>query len=158
MKKGFAKGILGIGVLSTFLAACSTEKLSPIPQISNPRITDSQIHVGERLQDTLLLSFEFQDGDGDISGSLASLFFKNELDSGAQVIPYPFPEIQDGTIDPDKGAKGTAVIILASTAPIFPVLDSLTLRDTVRFSYYMKDEKGNQSNTLTTPNIILLNP
>ncbi len=158
MKKGFAKGILGIGISAAFLAACSTEKLPPIPQISNPQITKNEIHVGTRLQDTILLSFEFKDGDGDVSGSRASLFFKNDLDSGASVIPYPFPEIPDGTIDPDKGAKGAAFVILASTAPVFPVLDSMTLRDTVRFSFYIKDEKGNQSNTLTTPDIILLNP
>ena len=152
-----------MGLVSTCLLACSRERLSPIPQISNPQLTDSEIHVGSLLQDTLrqdtlVLSFKFEDGDGDVNGPQASLFFKNELDSGAQVIPYPFPEIADGTIDPDKGAKGTAIVILASTAPIFPVLDSATLRDTVQFSYYMRDEKGNQSNTLTTPPIILLNP
>lgn len=158
MQKGFSKGIWVLAVATALLTACSTEKLSPTPQISNPSVSNEEIHVGERLQDSIVLSFDFSDGDGDVSGSRASLFFKNDLDPTAMVVPYPFPEIADGTIDPDKGATGTAYVILASTAPVFPILDSMTLRDTVRLSYYIKDEKGNQSNTLTTPDLILLNP
>ncbi len=160
MKKGFVKGGFAIAVLGFGLAACNAKKLSPIPQISNPRLSDSLIHVGLMREDTdtLLLTFDFEDGDGDISGSIASLFFQEELDSGAQLIPYPFPEIQEGTIDPDKGARGAAYVVIPATAPLFPVLDSAVTRDTVRFRYYLKDAAGNQSNTLITPNIILLNP
>lgn len=125
--------------------------------LSIDKDTISQSALGK---DTLIVSFQFTDGDGNLgrNGQLADIFL---IDSRLGVVQDSFkiPTI------PEKGTKngidGQAQVLFKSTCCIFPdgtppcKTSSAHPLDSFQLGIYIKDRKDNTSNTITTPYIYL---
>lgn len=145
-------------LLAGFLfAACQKSgKNSPYPQISFKYLTPDSVKAG-LFSDTAYFAFDFYDGDGDIGTSDRSttIYMIDSRDSSLR--RYPFPYLSDPEAhDPNKGTEGSCLVILQG-ATLIPRPDSLhtNFGDTVRFSTYIIDDAGNESNRFTTPNLYI---
>ncbi len=145
-------------------AGCKKElKYSKIPHIefdSFKIIRDQQDSLSTVVGDNITINIKFQDGDGDIglgindivpseydyilnvfakrNGVFVSLFF----DSGH------IPKLTtDNVVGPIDGIL-SRMIFIEHNSPILP-------NDTVRFDVKIKDRAKNESNSITTPSIIV---
>lgn len=133
--------------------ACRKDTVSKIPHIALTEFlpVDSMI-VGV---DTVLIVFNFQDGDGDISNDTGSgIYLKDMRFDTAPFIRTPFPKITPATIeDPTKGLTGTCTFY---PDPPTQRLDSLhSISDTLVYQLYITDRAGHKSNVLTTRPLIM---
>lgn len=145
----------------TFLGACTQAPDFPKePVISNIQINKTILKQGLGDQDSLLVSFDFTDGDGDVGreDSLSITFIDNRDDSVSDQFSIPFvPEAGSG-----NGIEGTIYVRMKTTCCIFasgqPPCNPSTSEPTniVSFTVFIKDRSGNESNRLRTPDITLL--
>ncbi|MBA3827522.1 MAG: hypothetical protein H0X33_01155 [Taibaiella sp.] len=137
------------------LASCRKNNASKIPHISTLSIAPDSI-IGGSSGDTVYLSFHFTDGDADLGNNQNTTnydIYIKDLRTNT-VTGYFFPSIPSQIEDPNVGLEGDCRIKLLA-AFIIPRPDHLLL-DTVRYEVYIKDKAQNESNHLTTPNIIIL--
>jgi hypothetical protein len=135
---------------------------SDIPFIEFESISKDTLNQGIFQQDSLIVKFRFQDGDGDIGR-------KNQADTN----DIFFIDIRTGTLDntfgipeiPPEGAangvKGEVRIVLFSTCCIYtdgtdPCNPNPSVPfDTLQYKIYITDQAGNKSNEILTTPIIL---
>lgn len=158
------KGLLVLGVLTTLFAACQkSSNNSPYPQISFKSLTPDSVIAGSSTGG-VQLSFDYMDGDGDLGSPVKPgqtpppdtyIYLIDSRDSAKR--RYLFPEISNEDAHNTKdGITGNFVVsIFAST--LIPRLDTLhfTKGDTVKFTTYIVDEAGHESNRFTSPNIYI---
>ncbi len=155
--------ILFISVILIFDGCKREQKYSDTPHIEfdSFEITRNQLNPDNlTMGDYLVIKIKFQDGDGDLgianndssssgdnyileifqkqSGAFESLFF----DSGQ----YPYLST-DNVVGPIDGTLSRTIFIPHSS-PIVP-------NDTLRFDITILDRALNESNTITTPSIIV---
>ena len=127
--------------------------------VSNSKDTLNQ---GIFQQDSLIVKFKFQDGDGDIGRTSQqaanNIFFIDER-TGTLDNTFGIPEIpQEGAAN---GVKGEVRIVLFSTCCIysdgsFPCMPNPAVPlDTVQYRIYIMDQAGHKSNEILTTPIIL---
>ncbi len=139
--------VLMFGALS-----CRKEtKYSPIPAIKFMSLSPDSVQAGSDA--TVLVKFEFEDGDGDIGFEQDNVFF---IDSRfpSDTVPFRIPIIPD-RFNPESGIKG---IIQVEYEAAFLLLrpDSLHLNnDTLQWSIFMRDKAGHPSNLITTSSLVL---
>jgi hypothetical protein len=129
-----------------FMTACEKTSMQSKPVLKINSISSSQISAGDDLQIKLQLS----DQEGDF---LDTIWFKktttrclrsNFTDSSLLQIPTDLPRT--------KNFSGELVITLNYSVALQPRCFS---SDTAVFSFWMKDEKGNKSDTVKTSSIII---
>ena len=140
--------LLSIAVLST--SCKKNANVSKIPSITFRSMEPQTVKAGS--DTTVLIKFNFEDGDGDIGFGTPNLFFRDSRDTIWS--PFLIPNIPD-RFNPESGLKG---IIQVEYEAAFLLLrnDSLHLNnDTLHWDIYMKDKAGNVSNIITTPELYL---
>lgn len=120
-----------------------------------PKIKFKSLNITEVIPgiDTLLVTFEYEDGDGDIGVKDGDTSTNTWLVDRRTQFPYvyqlPFVN-QKGN---SNSISGTIWITVSpftmNCRPDHPILD------TISYDIYIKDRDGNISNTITTPDIVL---
>jgi len=133
------------------------------PRIEFIGMTQDTLKQGNFQQDSLIVVFKFEDGDGDIGRTDQepenNVFFIDER-TGTLDNTFGIPEIpQEGA---GNGVEGEIRILLFSTCCIYPDgSDPCTINenfpvDSLRYRIYIKDRAGHVSNEIVTPTITLL--
>lgn len=112
--------------------------------------------------DSLFLTINFKDGDGDFGGNNQVTEHIVIIDNrtGEVFDRFKLPEIP--TIGAQNGIEGEIQVKLFTTCCIFPGLIPPCVNppdyptNDLSFDIYMFDDAGNQSNTITTGSITLL--
>jgi len=125
-------------------------------------ISKDTLDQGIFQQDSLVVRFSFQDGDGDIGKTEQdpqnNIFFIDER-TGTQDNTFGIPMIpEEGAAN---GVEGEIRVLLFSTCCIYSDgADPCTINeqfplDTVQYRIYIKDRAGHKSNEILTTPIIL---
>jgi hypothetical protein len=140
-----------IAIISLIAVSCNKKhKYDNIPKLTFSKLSQNSVQAGS--DTTLLISFLFEDGDGNIGFGTNNLFLKDSRDT--QWLPYTIPVIPE-KFNPDNGLAGV-MIVDYEAAFLLLRSDSLHLEsDTLTWDIYMKDQAGNVSNTITTSPLIL---
>jgi hypothetical protein len=143
----FAKigGLLG---LSAIMVSCSKDNLPKEPLLKFKSVN----WLSTIRRDTILLEFEFQDGDADLdaSGKKPSIFCRDARFDSTTFTGYPFPEFDGRIKDPKKGLTGTCKFYIDGSMPGVPNQPG----DSAKFELYIVDEAGHKSNRITTNSIL----
>ncbi len=138
-------------LISVGLGACSKQKqrYSSTPNIEFKGSNPDSVKAGVS-EDTLFISFRFTDGDADLGNDPASgnydIFLTDERDN--TIYTFFFPNIPDNIRNPERGMEGTCTFFLSAAFMI--LRPDRPDGDTTRYSLYIKDRAGNQSNTIYT--------
>jgi hypothetical protein len=135
---------------------------SDIPFIEFISISKDTLNQGIFQQDSLLVKFRFQDGDGDIGRtnqqSTNNIFFIDER-TGTLDNTFGIPEIPpEGA---GNGVEGEVRIVLFSTCCIYNdgsdpcTINAAMPYDTIRYRIYITDQANHKSNEILTDPIIL---
>ncbi len=113
--------------------------------------------------DSTLVTLSFTDGDGDIGrkDTISDIFITDSRDGNVTKGRIPFvPEL-----GASNGIKGEISVVIDNSCCIFPPPDTLYSGcfdvlpnhpyDEVKYSIYIVDRKGNQSNTVELPPIYI---
>jgi hypothetical protein len=148
--------ILLLLLISGGYAGCSKKQsgFAKEPHIEYRGISTRRIQAGSS-KDTLFISFRFRDGDADLGNDATSgnydIFLTDERDG--MLYTFFFPRISDDVRNPERGMEGECTFFLLGAfitlRPDHPDLD------TVRYSLYIRDRAGNQSNTVYTEDVYL---
>ena len=127
---------------------------SEIPHINFLALQPDSVRPGS-LKDTLYLSFDFTDGNGDLGNDPASgnydVFLKDSRDTAFPIMRYFFPPIPDDARDPIEGLRGQGVITIRGvTIPIRTDTLHALHGDTLTLDMWIKDQAGHSSDTITT--------
>ena len=141
--------------------ACKKASNSPIPYIEFIKLSPDTAKGGSP-KDTLFLTFNFSDGDGDLGNDPAQgnydVFLRDSRDSLIDVLHFPFPEIPADAIDPVDGINGSgSIALIPSAINLIPRQDTLHKfhGDTLTYQMWIKDKAQNMSNVVTTTPIYL---
>lgn len=137
------------------MGACSKQKrYSDTPYIEFKGSSPDSLRAGAS-EDTLFISFRFTDGDADLGNDPASgnydIFLTDQRDN--TIYTYFFPNIPDIIRNPEKGMEGTCTFFLLAAFMI--LRPDRPDGDTARYSLYIKDRAGNQSNTIYTNSVYI---
>lgn len=133
------------------------------PSIEFMGLSKDTIRQGIFQEDSLFVTFRFEDGDGDLGRTDQepdnNIFFIDER-TGTLDNTFAIPTLPaDGA---GNGVEGQIRILLFSTCCIYPdgsdpcVPNDQYPLDTVQYRIYIKDRAGHTSNEILTPPIILL--
>lgn len=142
---------------------CVTPPEYPIvPAIEYLRMTKDTLPRGS-MSDSTLVTLSFTDGDGDIGrkDTVSDIFITDNRDGNVTPGRIPFvPEL-----GASNGIKGEISVVIDNSCCIFPPPDTLYdgcfdvlpqhPYDAVIYSIYIKDRKGNMSNTVELPPIYI---
>ena len=107
-------------------------------------------------KDTVSISFRVVDGNGDITHGDPNkgydIYLKDSR-TGSD-IQFMFPEIPEGTIDPNEGVNAVCTINIYAALFLLVRPDHVT-GDTLTYDIYVKDKADNISNIITTPKIYI---
>ncbi|HUR30747.1 MAG TPA: hypothetical protein VMZ69_04905 [Saprospiraceae bacterium] len=132
------------------------------PFIEFLTISKDTLQQGIFMEDSLIVRFRFEDGDGDIGrldqGALNNIFFIDER-TGTIDNTFGIPAIpQEGA---GNGVEGEVKIVLFTTCCIYndgedPCMPNPSVPyDTVQYRIYIKDQADHKSNEILTTPIIL---
>jgi len=148
-----------------FILSCTKPPHYPNePVIKFNRLSKNTAKAGFGSQDSLLITFDFTDGDGDIGNedNQINVQFK-DLRDDSEFLTYSIPFIP--VRGANNGISGEVSIILELGNPIccftpegigdcFPPF--LVEKDTMVYEIYILDRAGNRSNKILTDSIFLL--
>ena len=140
------KQFLLVVIAALMITACGKDTFQSKPQLFLTSLTSTTIPVGGDLQIFLRLT----DKEGDFKDTLWVKKVTTRCPSSnfSDSILYRIPG------DVPKTANFDGVIKLSFTYAI-ELQPRCTRNDTAVFSFWMKDDKGNQSDTVKTPSIII---
>ena len=156
-------GFMMVLMISGFLATSCIDapSFNDVPELSNPQVllARSPVSGAPGAPDTILLKFDFSDGNGDIGYVLSDSFnippphvFLTFEEFDTTFTQYTIPILPANGGVPD--ITGTVTItILASTGTFFGACLSNPQVNTVTYSVYIKDRSGALSNEITFPTI-----
>lgn len=133
------------------VAGCGTPPdLSPIPSISSPGVNQPVINVKT---DTLFLSFNYEDGDGDLGGDDTANGWIIDSRTGIP-LGYKIPQLNSTEVP--QAISGTIWFTLAPNTGIECDLSPPgRTHDTVSYEIYVRDRAGHESNHIFTQDIYL---
>jgi hypothetical protein len=160
---GFIAAVVGFCALALAFASCvKAPEFSNIPKIEFVGLSKDTMRQGLNQQDSITVSFHFQDGDGDLGRMTESdennvFVFDTRTGLLDNTFGIPFVPAQGSS----NGIEGEVHIKLYSTCCIHPVGDPCTPSaqypvDAVTYQIYITDRAGNSSNLIETPVIVLL--
>jgi hypothetical protein len=152
-------------VMSFCLLSCvGSPDYSAIPNITNITLSKNQMNQSNIFEDSITLTIEFTDGDGDFGSASTS----NEnnifvIDNRTSLLNDAFKAPFIPTQGSGNGVAGKIFIKMYSTCCITDNNPSCCFdnfgcpqSNDLTYSVYIKDRAGNQSNTVITPNITLI--
>lgn len=143
------RSLLIVIVVATLLAACSKDTFKSQPQLTLKSVSTTTVPAFGNLEIVLRLT----DKEGDfkemvyVMKTTTRCPSSNFIDSQLYKIPSDLPRTKN--FDGD--------VVLSFTYP-FELQPRCTRPDTATFRFWMKDAKGNISDTAKTPPIIILRP
>ena len=166
MKKIFSPILLPVAALLLLLAACVQPPDYPVePVITFSALSKNVMYQSKFGQDSVVISFDFTDGDGDLgfSDTAASIFIvdgRDEFDKPPYRIPYINEE------GAGNGISGTIYIVVPTTCCIYPInsgippcdtsMSAPQMTDTVFYKIWIRDRAGHLSNVIETAPITLV--
>lgn len=149
-------------LLFAILVSCTQPPdYPPEPVIEFSRLSRNFMDQGTGLEDSLIVTFSYTDGDGDLGSMNDSLdVFFTDIRIDVIEIPYKLPFVPlQGT---GNGISGEISIQIPTSCCIFPnnvpppcnTLASFP-QDTLVYEIYIKDRAGNESNRILTSDILL---
>jgi hypothetical protein len=160
----FGSKISLLALLAVISWQCLDSPNYPIePQIEFISLSKDTMRQGIFQQDSVIVTFSFQDGDGDLGRTNQepqnNIFF-TDLRTGTVDNTFAIPALpQDGA---GNGVEGTIRILLFSTCCIYndgndPCTPNPDIPlDTVQYKIQITDRAGHVSNEIVTTPIILL--
>ena len=164
MKHSFKYTIIPFLALLFILSCTKPPDYPDEPVIKFNRLSKNTVKAGLSSADSLLITFDFTDGDGNIGNenNEVNVQFKDLRDNSEFLtFSVPFIPVQGA----NNGISGEISIILELGSPICCITPEgigncfapfLISRDTVVYEIYIEDRDGNQSNTIQTDPIFLL--
>lgn len=151
--------ILSFVIVCTVISCINPPDYPPEPQIEFLSITKNIMDQSSLLGDSTLLTFTFQDGDGDLgSDSTINAFVIDKRDgfeARKYVIPFIPPQgAANGISGEISFALYTSCCIYEDNYPPCSTNPNQAL-DTLIYQIYIEDRAGNQSNLIDTEPIIL---
>jgi len=149
--------LLLIAVFIGCVVSCRKGDNSPIPYIELIALSPDTVKGGS-LTDTVDITFNFSDGDGDLGNDVGvyDFFLRDSRDSAIDILRFPFPDIPEEARDPIDGIRGTGAIRLPGH---FIQLRQDTLHtfhgDTLTYEMWITDRASNMSNIVKTPPIYI---
>ncbi|NOT38655.1 MAG: hypothetical protein HOP11_14880 [Saprospiraceae bacterium] len=137
-------------------------QISNIPSLIFVGISRDSMIQGDLNQDSVIVKFSFEDGDGDLGwGSTSSEkdIFVVDKRTGLLLDQFKIPDIPDSNGEP---ISGSMEIRIYTTCCIFPNnIPPCTApiqypRNEIQFEIYAKDRSGNESNRIITNKILLI--
>lgn len=151
--------LTGILVYLTLCACVREESFSEIPEISFIGQTKTVLDQGALMEDSLLIQFDFRDGDGDIgSDDSINVFITDTRQDFATAYKIPLLET-DSDI---RSLEGTVTLLLFTSCCLYddnsqaPCTPSTTQpTDEVIYTIQIRDRAGNLSNVVEMDPITL---
>ncbi len=140
-------------LLSSILmaASCVTPpEYSDIPEIAFDSINVAQATPGI---DSIVVAFTFQDGDGDLGAAEGDTSINAYLVDRRTNFAYNYQIPFINERGNNKAISGTIWITVQSFS--FSCRPNRPLFDTLSYEVYIIDRAGNESNRITTPDIVL---
>jgi hypothetical protein len=143
------RNLLIVIIVATLLAGCSKDTFKSQPQLTLKSVSTTTVPAFGKLEIVLRLT----DKEGDFKDMVYVMKTttrcpsSNFIDSQLYKIPTDLPRTRN--FDGD--------VVLSFTYP-FELQPRCTRPDTATFRFWMKDAKGNISDTAKTPQIIILRP
>mgnify|MGYP000208609480 CR=1 FL=1 len=138
-----------IAFLSLFsllaIGACKKDSMGTKPVIAFKSYSSSPVLANTGMD----ITFDVSDGDGDIENTFnfAAIYDVKPLDTAFESRPMP-------SLDAHKGSKLTAEVILHLISTDFPqIADNPIEKDSVHYLVFIKDDAGNNSDTIATPKV-----
>jgi hypothetical protein len=158
--------ILFFPLLLIFLKCQKAPDFSAIPVISNIKLNTSSITASAN--DSLKISFDFTDGDGDLGYQQGqntnndTTIFVTDKRVGKTDYTYVFDMPYISPKGSYKQISGTFTVYMKSNTGGNNINEvncrpdaAHTLADTVHYTLKIRDRAGHLSNTLTSPNVYL---
>lgn len=159
--------ILALGALSInlMMQSCfSGSGFGDVPEISFVSLSKDTMNQGSLLTDSLVLSFSFRDGNGDIgtSADFGRNIILTDSRTGSTLSQFKTPSLPESGAS--GGIEGIIRLKLFNECCVFPEQDSIPpCSVTTRFPSNMftvdiqiMDDAGNESNVVTSAPITLL--
>lgn len=153
--------ILSVFILF-FLNCSKSDVLSIIPKIEYIGVNKFEMKQGDLNQDTLVLQFKFEDGDGDLGYGTqvtrADIFVKDSRTGNLQD-SFKLPDLPPSQNDPQKGIIS---ILIFTTCCLFPdgtppcETPMKYPVDSLQYLIFIKDKAGHMSNIIHSDFIKLL--
>jgi hypothetical protein len=147
--------LLLCALFSSAIFSCKKSSNSPIPFLALIRLSPDTVRNGNPA-DTVYINFRFSDGDGDLGNDPArgryDIYMADNRGGGLDTLRYFFPEIPDDAIDPVNGISGEGS--LAVGGPSIRLRSDTVYQnngDTVRYTMWIRDKAGNNSNPVLLP-------
>lgn len=101
---------------------------------------------------TILVTIDFEDGDGDIGFQKDNLYFVDTRDT--DTVQYVIPSIPD-RFEPKRGLRGTLEVQVLGALLVIKDTANHPETDTLVWDIFLKDLAGNQSNVVQSKPLIL---
>lgn len=142
--------LLIFSILFFSITAC--RKTDP-PEPALTYLSISKGFMAQNGQDSLLLTFSFTDGDGDIGNDTEDNIFVTDSRTNQLIASYRIPEVDENSSK--NGRQGDITLILYSQCCIYPDSSSCYAStvfptDSMSYKIQVKDKAGNLSNIIST--------
>lgn len=156
---GYMLRIIGLLLMAIVVSHCSdNNNINSAPEISYNGINKDSLNQGSLgSEDTLVVSFSFIDINGDLSGVDGNLIITDNR-TGEVHLTNEIPDLPIA----DNGNVGSAIILIPTLCCLFedpntPACSNPPgVNNSVSFSIKVIDAAGNESNSISTPDIRLL--
>jgi hypothetical protein len=146
-------GLLAVAVLAM---ACEKDKFQTKPQIEIKSLAPDVVPIGG----TLTVSLEFTDKEGDVDDSVTVIRTRvNQRDFSATPFPirYKIPAFPDKTKGQIDINMAWATALTLQNPPLRIPGQNINEPDTLSLKFFVKDAKGNISDTATAgSNVIVI--
>lgn len=150
------KIVYGLLAMALITVACSKDKFETKPKITIKSFAPDVVPIGG----TLTISLEFTDKEGDVDDSVTVI--RTRL-NGRDFTKTPFPIRYKIPTFPDK-SKGQidinlpwATSLTLQSPPLRIPGQNINEPDTLSFKFFVKDAKGNSSDTATmSGNVVVI--
>ncbi len=159
-KSFFSKSIFAFFPIFLLFSCVEIPDFSNTPYISNARVSKYIVdNASFGTVDSLRISFDFQDGDGDLGDTTVKFndfdLRKERIEKGDTILDntsrptVKFKYLFDQKIK-NSPISGTVTFYYSESQNL-----ALKTNDTIRYSIQIKDRKQNMSNKIYTPLVIL---
>ncbi len=148
--------LLIAGLILIGLAACTKDKFNTVPQLKFKSVSTNVLYPDQAIQ----FKLEYTDKEGDIQDSIYIEKITRNCSSsnfsGLYAIPTDVPEVKD--------SKGEMIITFAYGVNLgYPAIKepacgtaSNPINDSCVFRFALKDKANNVSDTISSPEIVLI--
>jgi hypothetical protein len=147
--------VLSISLWLLSLSACRKTPAGPEPIIEVKTV--SKVFLKQNGQDSLYLTLGFEDAEGDLGSESVDNILVSDGRTGNLLASYRIPNYLN---DQNAYRKGEITLVVYSGCCIYS--DSTSCRpnpavstDTMKYQIKIRDQAGNWSNEVLSPNIVL---